>query len=109
LAASFVPDAASVSFSAPAPCRSRAEQLPGDGGDDRPHGGDDLNTEKTRRGGGNRHHADDQRRGGEHDDDGGAKAGNTLFTYVTPAPTVMITGTNPSGAAKMSFMAQDLL
>jgi hypothetical protein len=29
---------------------------------------------------------------------GGAKAANTLFTYVTPAPTVTITGTNPSGA-----------
>ena len=29
---------------------------------------------------------------------GGANAANTLFTYVTPAATVTITGTNPTGA-----------
>jgi hypothetical protein len=29
---------------------------------------------------------------------GGTKAANALFTYVTPALTVTITGTNPSGA-----------
>ena len=29
---------------------------------------------------------------------GGAKAANTRFTYVTPAPTATITGTNPSEA-----------
>ena len=31
---------------------------------------------------------------------GGANAANTLFTYVTPAATVTITGTNPTGAQR---------
>jgi hypothetical protein len=30
---------------------------------------------------------------------GGAKAANTLFTYVTPAPTVTITAANPTEAS----------
>jgi hypothetical protein len=33
---------------------------------------------------------------------GGANAANTLFTYVTPAPTVTITGTNPTGATAVT-------